>query len=183
MKGLPALKGVTGLPGLNGKRQREPKPETLEPLNGGALLLYDEKQADIARLVGSQRVAKRVMALMKTYPNGTLPELLVMDWLNEQGEEYVYQAPLGGGKAVKGGLVADFLVPVGGGWSCWFIQGDYWHTMVGTTEKNTVDKMMAVSQQYAGKEIQLALELWEGKLYKQRDYVCLMAMSGIELGK
>jgi hypothetical protein len=149
-------------------------------------LLYDEKEADIARLVGSSKLAKKVMALMRQYPNGTLPELLVMDWLMEQQQEYIFQAPLGGGKTVKGGLVSDFLVPVGGGWSCWFIQGDYWHAGINgqsSIEKNTADKTVALSQSYAGREIELALELWESKLYKQRDYVCQMALAGIEVGR
>jgi hypothetical protein len=183
MKGLPSLKGVTGLPGLDGKRPSLKKPDLPDPLVSEQLLLYDEKEADITRLVGSAKVAKKVLALMKQYPNGTVPELLVMDWLNERQEEYVYQVPLSGGRAVKGGLVADFLVPVGAAWACWFIQGDYWHTKVGTTEKNTADKTVALAQEYDGREIELALELWEGKLYKQREFVCSMALQGIEVGK
>lgn len=183
LKGLKSLPGITGLPGLDGRRTNQKAVEPLEPLLNDSLLLYDEKEADIARLVGSSKLAKKVMALMRQYPNGTLPELLVMDWLMEQQQEYIFQAPLGGGKTVKGGLVADFLVPVGAGWACWFIQGDYWHTQVGTVEKNIADKNMTLSQEYAGKEIELALELWEGKLYKQRDYVCQMALAGIEVGR
>jgi len=183
MKGLSSLPGVTGLVGLDGKRIRDKKQEPLAPLLQESKLLYSEKEADIARLVGSAKIARKVLALMKQYPNGTLPELLCMDWLNESGEEYVYQAPLAGGRNTKGGLVSDFLVAQGAGWSCWFIQGDYWHTKVGTTEKNTADKAVALSQEYAGKKIELALELWEGKLYKQRDYVCQMALAGIEVGR
>ena len=183
MKGLPSLKGTTGLPGLDGKRATESKPPLPDPKVADSLLLYDEKQSDLTRLVGSARLARKVMALQKQYPNGTVPELLVMDWLDEQGQEYVYQAPLGGGRTIKGGLVADFLIPSALGWSCWFIQGDYWHTQVGTTEKNTADKTIALTQEYAGRQITEALELWENKLYKQRDLVCSMALAGIELGR
>lgn len=183
MKKLAPLKGVMGLVGIDGKRIRKRKQEFFEPLLQDSKRLYSEKEADIARLVGSQRIARKVIALMRQYPNGTLPELLVMDWLNDVGEEYVYQAPLNGGRSVKGGLVADFLVPVGAGWACWFIQGDYWHTKVGTIEKNTVDKTVALAQEYAGRKVESALELWEGRLYKQRDYICQMAMSGIEVGR
>lgn len=183
MKGLAQLKGVTGLPGIDGKRSVEQKQPLPEPKVADSLLLYDDKQADLARLVGSTKLARKVMALQRQYPNGTVPELLVMDWLNDQGLEYVYQAPLGGGRTIKGGLVADFLVTNPVGLSCWFIQGDYWHTQVGTTEKNTVDKTVALTQEYAGRQITEALELWENKLYKARDNVCQMALAGIELGR
>jgi len=185
MKGLPSLKGVTGLPGLDGKRDRKPKPNLPEPLVTESKLLYNEQEADIARLVGSSRVAKRIMALLKQFPNGTVPELLCMDWLNDRGEEYIFQAPLAGGRSIKGGLVADFLVATGASWACWFIQGNYWHSKDGaaTTEKNTADVTMALAQEYAGRKIETALQLWEGRLYKQRDFVCSMALMGVEVGK
>src|SRR3990167_8818279 len=57
--------------------------------------------------VGDRSLAKRVHELQGRYPAGSLPELVVMDWLTRHRIPFTYQVPVAGGRSIKGGLVLD----------------------------------------------------------------------------
>lgn len=183
LSGLQKLGGLAGLPGLGGKR---PKMLELDVAGvGGAENLRDEKAAQMERLLHDGQLVKRVRKLQARYPNGTLPELVAMDWLMQNGQDFLFQYPLHGGRATRGGLVSDFVVFHGSTADVWFIQGDYWHSRLGnlSVEKNTADKLRTVGQWVQGRRIEKALELWERRIYEQRPQIFVMALAGIELGR
>ena len=183
LSGLAKLGGLSGLPGLGGKRSKSLQLDVAGV--GGAENLRDEKSAQMERLLHDAQLVKRVRKLQARYPNGTLPEMVAMDWLMENGQDFLFQYPLHGGRATRGGLVSDFVVFHGATADVWFIQGDYWHSRLGnlSIEKNTTDKLRTVGQYANGRRIEKALELWENRIYNQRPQVFLMAMVGIELGR
>lgn len=182
LDGLPKLKGLAGLPGL-GKRQDRLKLDVAGV--SGAENLRDEKAAQMERLLHDAQLVKRVRKLQARYPNGTLPEMVAMDWLIENGQSFEYQVGIHGGRATRGGLVSDFVVFHSTTADVWFIQGDYWHSRLGNVsiEKNTADKLRTVGQWVNGVRIEKALELWERRIYEQRPNIFVMAMAGIELGR
>src|SRR6478609_8843001 len=112
-------KGYRSLPTMDGKRHRKETNLTIPKLDLGHKTQFDVTEDDaqeLARVLKNEPLAKRVRKLQKTkYPYGTVPELLMLDYLDAHGEKYKYQAEIYGGFR-SGGLVPDFVVQRAGGW-------------------------------------------------------------------
>jgi hypothetical protein len=134
-------------------------------------------------LGGDERTAKRVRALQVDYPNGTLPELVTMDWLDVNKYRYIYQGRLFGGRAAAGGLLPDFVVDTGGGrGAAWQVQGEYWHNK--SAEKgfsDTVGNLRLLGQVVGGIRIDKVTLLNERDILRRRPFVFQMAIAGIAI--
>ncbi len=143
----------------------------------------DTQLTELTRRVGDEKTAKRVQKLAIQYPNGTIPELVTMDWLQRGGWRFIYQAELYGGRSTSGGLLPDFVVDTGGGTgAAWQIQGEYWHGR--SKEKEVSDAAAAlrlIGQTVAGVRIDKVLNLWENDILNRRPQVFQYAIAGMAL--
>lgn len=186
LKGLPKLRKLSvlrGLPDLEGRRRKPALPElpgvteesdTLSPA--------EERRREIARLVGDDGLAHRVMKLQREHPQGTVPELVAMDWLQREGIAFYYQTELFGGRR-GGGLVPDFLVQTGANSDAWMIQGEYWHSRDGKEEADAADYLRLRGTDFGTGRIQNVLQLWDSAIYRNRPDVFWAAMAGVEMGR
>lgn len=129
------------------------------------------------------KLARRVAGLMQIYPDGTIPELVTLDWLEQEKISYTFQAWVYGGRSRKGGIVPDFVLEYGGLGMAWMIQGDYWHNRKEVAESDISDKLRLLGTQFHGVIIEKVLELWENKILHQRPQVFEFAIVGVELGE
>lgn len=180
--------GYKSLPTLDGKRHRKPTNLTIPILDFGHKLQTDVTEDDVndlARVIHDDNLAKRIRKLQHSkYPYGTVPELLMLDYLDSQGERYKYQAQLFGGFR-SGGLVPDFVVSRGGGWRAINIQGQYWHQVPGKMVKDAADKLRMIGAPYEGQTIVDVIFVWERRIMQPnpgRDQVLQNAVAGIEMG-
>lgn len=178
MRGVGKLRG---LPDLSGRQRKPALPElpTIR-IEQEDISPEEERRREIARLVGDDSLAYRVMKLQNKYPKGTLPELVTMDWLEKQGIGYQYQVHLFGGR--RGGLIPDFVIQNGGQVDAWMIQGKYWHTIHGKREVDAAAKMRMRGADFGSGRIKDVLELWDSRIYKNRPSVFWAALSGQEMG-
>lgn len=173
------IKGLRGLPGLHGKRKkREWKPEYLSR-DKTEFRLTSEQEDRLARALRSNTMARRVITLLKKYPYGTVPEMLVMDYLDARSIEYTYQVALFGGHR-PGGLVPDFLLVKGGKYGALLVNGNYWHQQ---PEKDQAAKLQLMAGAWQGRRITTAVIVWESALIRDRDGTMDAAMAGIEVGQ
>ena len=145
----------------------------------------DPRLAELARQLGSLDRAKRVLKLQEQYPNGTIPELIVMDYLNRNGEQYLYQLQAFGGRGeVAGqGFVPDFLV--------WHdrsrgtviqVQGFYYHSAPEKRERDAANKMRLMGNWFAGVRVTQVVDVWDLDLLSgNADNVIEMALLGHEI--
>lgn len=180
-------KGLRSLPRLDGKRYRTDLP-ALNPLPVGENTQFDTTPDDInelAKALQNENLAKRIRKLQHTkYPYGTVPELLMLDYLSSQGERYKYQAELFGGFR-NGGLVPDFVLQRAGGWRALNIQGQYWHNVPGKAVKDASDKLRMLGASYEGQPILDVVFVWERRLMSpdsSRERTLQNATLGIEEG-
>jgi hypothetical protein len=144
----------------------------------------DIELTELTRKIGDEATAKRVRGLQAQYPQGTVPELVTMDWLNAGKYRYVYQGQLYGGRGSLGGLLPDFVVATGGGSGmAWQIQGDYWHSKRSVEKqfKDNADNLRLVGQTVGGIRIGKVIPIFEHAIYNQREQVFKMALAGLEL--
>jgi hypothetical protein len=174
MKGYPKLK----------KGRPLPLPKEIP---GGDYVTEDEPHVSeiwirLGRKSNDLKTAKRVAHLMEQYPNGTIPELVAMDWLNQNQVQYEYLAQVRGGRSRLGGVEADFLIQAGGVGLVWLINGNYWHSRPEVAESDVVDKLRFLGSTYHGIRIEKVCALWERRVYEDRPQIFELAMVGIELG-
>lgn len=180
-------KGFNSLPTLDGDRHRtDEKP--FQPLPLGAPETFDVTEDDVghlARVLQDEALAKRIKHMQTdNYPYGTLPEMLMMDFLDTKHERYVYQAQIAGGH--RGGLVPDFALQKAGGWRALLIQGQYWHNVPGKAVKDESDRLRLIGSIYNGQPIMDVVFVWERRLMQSnpgRDVVLQNALAGIEQGQ
>lgn len=136
----------------------------------------------IVRILGDPKTADRVYKLKRRYPYGTLPELVVLDWLERMQIAYKYQVSAFGGRRNRGGLVPDFLVPNQGKAMVWLVQGEYWHSTGRKGWEDHTAKLRLTGRWVDGYQVRQVLELWESDLYGGRaDQTLRLAMAGIEI--
>lgn len=181
-------KGLRSLPTLDGKRHRKFSLESLKPLPVGLNTEFDTTEDDVnelAKVLQDDALARRIRKLQhEKYPYGTVPELLMLDYLTTRGERYKYQAELFGGFR-SGGLVPDFVLQRAGGWRAVNIQGQYWHQVPGKAVKDAADKLRMTGAMYQGQPILDVVFVWERKLMTtgvQRERTLQNATLGIEEG-
>lgn len=180
-------KGLRSLPSLDGKRYRLDE-YAIEPLPIGLNTQFDvtdDRQVEIARVLRDDALAKRIIRLQSTlYPYGTVPELIMVDFLQKKGERYKYQAQLFGGWR-SAGLVPDFVVSRRGTAHAILINGNYWHNLPGKKVKDASDKLRLLNTYYDGDLIQNVTIVWESQIMQPnpaREAVLTDALSGIERG-
>jgi len=136
------------------------------------------------KMNGDEKTAKRVLALQQQYPNGTVPELICMDWLDANKYRYIYQGQLYGGRATSGGLLPDFVVDTGGADGVAMqVQGDYWHAKRSVEKQfsDAEDNMRLLGQVVGGIKIGKVIGVWEGDLLRRRNQTMQYAVAGISL--
>jgi hypothetical protein len=137
-------------------------------------------------LGGDEKTAKRVRQLQLQFggkSSGTLPELVTMDWLDQNKIKYIFQGRVFGGRAAAGGLLPDFVVDTGGGrGAVWNVQGEYWHNR--SAQKGFDDasaNLRYLGQVVGGIRIEKVLLLNERDILRRRPFVFQMALAGIAL--
>jgi hypothetical protein len=144
----------------------------------------DTELTELTNHIGDSAIAKRVRQLQVEYPQGTVPELVTMDWLNAGKYRYIYQGELYGGRAKSGGLLPDFVVATGGAEGmAWQVQGDYWHGSRSTEKQfsDATDNLKLIGQTVGGIRIGKVVKIWESDILKRRPQVFQMALAGISL--
>lgn len=133
-------------------------------------------------LDGDEKQTKRVMALKRQYPDAPVTEMIVMDYLNRAGVQYVFQGSAYGGKRVHGGLIPDFVVPNKGYGMVIQVQGDYWHSIArkGFADKNV--RLKLLGHWVNGIKVKTVMEVWESDLYHGKvNNTMRLALAGISL--
>jgi hypothetical protein len=178
--------GLRSLPSLDGKRHRI--GDEIKPLPSGMNEQFDttdDREVEIARVLRDDALAKRIVKLQSTiYPYGTVPELIMVDFLMKKGERYKFQAQLYGGWR-SAGLVPDFVVSRAGTAHALLINGNYWHNLPGKRTKDASDKLRLLNSYYDGEVIKSATIVWESQIMQPnpaRDNVLGDAIAGIERG-
>lgn len=164
------------------------KPEM--PEGEAVISLVDPTVTEIMRRCGNhpgdlkmaQRVAKLYQNGTTETGDGTIPELITYDWLQQRGIQFTYQAWLYGGRNRNGGVIPDFVLEYAGKGMAWLIQGEYWHSKSEVSASDIIDKLRLVGSWFHGIYIETVLELWENKIYHNRPEVFEMALMGIEIG-
>lgn len=147
----------------------------------GVVNVAGDSFGDLVRLLGgNERLARRVTRLQRQYPNGTVPELVTMDWLDANQQRYIYQLEVLGGRSARAGqgLVPDFLVYRGAEADAWLVQGEYWHSRY---EQRSADKTaIAKLTRMMGNDLPLGsvIEVWEQDIYDHNPAVFELALSG-----
>lgn len=165
-----------------GRRKRKGKlrwdgladPPTMEDLT-------DANVKRLVRLLGDEHLAQRVAALLQKWPRGTVPELVVYDWLEQKKIPFAYQGEFGGGRSIHGGAVPDFVVNVGGRGLVLRVQGEYWHTLPGQEDRDLAQKLLMMGQYVEGLRVYAVVDVWENDLYQRMDLTMRMALAGIGL--
>jgi hypothetical protein len=177
MKGLPPLKGF-------GKR-RDPRPELLV----GEKNDYDQEdsavQAIWATMGGRNRdlkAARQAAKLKRKLPQATTPELLTYLWLQQKGVPFEFQVEVNGGRRNSGGSVVDFLVHNGRNLA-WRVQGTYWHNLSQSEWNDKVRRKLLEGAMVMGYQVDAVVDIWEGRIYADRENTLTMALAAIELGE
>lgn len=147
----------------------------------GILNVVDAEFQQAFALLKNERLTRRVLRLKRQNPNGTLPELVAMDWLNAQQFRYEFQYPLYGGRTARAGegVIPDFVIFEGAGPDAWLIQGDYWHSRVEQRSRDAV-ALAKITKAFAnGVPINRVMEIWESDIYDHNPTVFELAMQGI----
>lgn len=180
---LAGLKRLPKLPDLGGRRRQDALPPLPSiPTDEENISAEEERRRAIARLVDDDSLSYRVMKLQGRYPQGTVPELVTMDWLMREGIGFYYQVDLFGGRR-GGGLVPDFIVQNGAGVDAWLVQGEYWHTRNGKEEADAADYLRLRGTDFGTGRINNVIQLWDSQLYRNRPEVFWAALAGLEMGR
>lgn len=139
-------------------------------------------QSLIKRLGGDSSLAKRILSLQKKFPVGTIPEMIVYDWLRQQGLSFEYQVELYGGRNFSGGLVPDFvLYQDRTNADIWSVNGDYWHSISRKGLHDQTASLRMLGQIINGATVKRVVELWERDLYAMRPQIFYYALAGISM--
>jgi hypothetical protein len=163
------------------KRQ---EPANVDLGRGYAPDLTDDRLAELTReLGGDEALAKRVIKLYDKFPNATLPELVVMDYLDMNRFRYAFQAIVDGGWAQRGGLIPDFVVDCRGVGTAILVQGNYWHTRGDKEEDDAITRLRLMGAYTHGIEIDRVVFVWEDRVKLNQQHTMDMAVVGVELGE
>lgn len=184
MKALKGLGNLGKLKGLGPSNSQLPVIEDAAPkLDVGQ---EDPLVEEIWRIMGGKgkdlKVARQAAKLQQSLPYATTPELLVYLWLKEKGIPFEFQAQANGGRRKTGGSVIDFLCRPGKVWAV-RVQGTYWH---GLTQQQILDEIrrrLLIGQYVMGYQIDGVVDVWEHRIYQDREGVMTLAMAGVQLGQ
>ncbi len=176
-RGFKKTKNLFGSKPKEGTYEFAPLPSMDETLD-----MRSEKEKQVTRTLGDEKLAKSVIHLQKEYPNGTLPELVALNYLRKWNVPYWYQVAMFGGHR-KGGLIPDFVVSNGGTGEAIEIQGTYWHEGFAHEEADRTSNIRMLGQIVNGVKIEKVIEVWDTTLYKNPDEVMRLALAGIEMGR
>jgi hypothetical protein len=182
-KRLRKVKAWTTLPNMQGRRGDDPGLPLLPKGFRERFDLTDDRVDRLAYVLNDERLAQRVIDMQDgDYPYGTVPEMIMLDFLQAKGERYKFQAQLYGGWR-RGGLVPDFVVSRGGRARALLINGIYWHNIPGKKQKDVADKLRIVNQYFDGDLITDATIIWETRIVDdpERERNMQLALEGIEL--
>jgi hypothetical protein len=176
-----ALKGNEALPR---RRNQAPEPGGSgrgfdNPASGEIWARFDRRPEEYPTSV---RCAKLYRELFSTY-QGTVPEVIVYDWLTENSQPFIFQANFFGGRQAKGGVIPDYVVWPGGRGIAIFVDTLYWHSLVAVRESDLIDRIRLIGSFHQGIRIELVVAVWENRLYEDRNRVMQWAMQGIEIPK
>lgn len=145
----------------------------------------DPRLNELVRTLGSLTTAKRILRLQGSYPNGTLPELVVMDYLNRTGAEYIYQlAAFGGrGEAAGQGFVPDFLTWTDRAQGTVInVNGYYYHSSAEKRQRDESYKIRLLGQWFSGVRVAQVVTVWDIDVMSGgADNVIRNAMLGMEI--
>lgn len=186
LKGLSKPKGLKGLKGL-GKtvkatpvRDLDSGPERIESL-------VDDELSRLTQVLGDEKLAKRILKLRAKFyatTSGTIPELIIMDFLDRKRIRYEFQKWLFGGRAMRGGQVVDFAIDSGTRVIVIEMQGTYFHSKPGKVGSDAAQRLALASTTIWGKKVVL-VEAWERRLLDKnlRDPTLEAALRGQEMGR
>ena len=144
--------------------------------------LVDERVRIAERQIGDPVLARKVIKLQDKFPLGTLPELVAMEWLDSKHHQYFYQVEVLGGRRA-GGLVPDFVLPQGGEGLALLVNGTYWHEGFVREENDRTAKTRLLGQTVFGVRLREVVEVWDTKLFADRDRTMGLAVLGVETGR
>lgn len=182
LKRLRKRKGLKGLPGLGRKARTLPLP-VLGQQPTRVAVLTDERLARLTNQLGEQALAKRVLALQQKWPLGTVPELIVMDFLERRHFSYEFQFWVFGGRARKGGAVLDFVIDVGTGVIAVWVNGNYWHGRAGRSEVDHAQRLAVMGIRIWGKRVSATVSIWESRIATNNKFKREQALNAMIQGK
>lgn len=157
-------------------RPRQPPSEFRREAN------EDDEYTRIRRLLDDDRQAQRVFRLAQQYPAGTVPELVVMDYLLVKRVQHIYQGKAFGGRRRRGGLVPDFIIPRNGKGLVIQVQGEYWHSIQRKGFADRTVKLKLMGRWVEGVKVEKVVEVWEDDLYHRKsDTTMRNALAGQEM--
>jgi hypothetical protein len=134
------------------------------------------------RLGGDRDLAAKIVSLQQKFPKGTVPELVVYEWLRRYGYSFDFQVELYGGRRFEGGLVPDFvLYRDRTNADAWQVQGEYWHSLSRKGFHDERSNIRMVGQIVEGATIRRVLNLWEDDIYTKRPEIFYLALAGVNL--
>jgi len=129
-------------------------------------------------------IVMRFRSLMQEFPSITYPEAITYYLLEKRRLKFYFQSSFDGGRTEFGGLVADFIVDIGGIAIALQVQGNYWHNKPEIRERDILYNERIVGDQYAGLVITTVIEVWESKLMScDRDDTIERALQGEGVGE
>jgi hypothetical protein len=180
-------KSLKKLKGLGKKQKAIPLPTLDKPVMRDELPVDLELSNMTRALGGDERLAKRILKLQKKFGGtiqGTIIELIIMDYLDRKHYKYEFQKWLFGGRGLKGGQVVDFAVDMPMRVIILEPQGDYWHTRPGKIQTDAAQRLALMGTKIWGKPV-ILVEIWERRLMNRylRNPALDAAMMGEELGR
>lgn len=183
MRKLKGLKGSDGLKTLGRKNTRLPSiPLYSEPIGEKS---EDPLVFEIWQVMGGKesqlKLARQAATLKReTLPDATTPELLVYLWLKERGYPFEFQVEVNGGRRNVGGSVVDFVVRSGKEWAL-RVHGDFYHASFEQQGLDELRRKLLVGA-YAGEfQIDGVVDVYEGDIYRDRETVMTLAVTGYQL--
>lgn len=168
-----------------GRTRKNPRklPE-LSPIPSMRDLLSPQIR-EYSKLLGDERLAKRIVTLQGEYPMASVPELVAYDWLSGNQIPFRFQVSLFGGRLIRGGQVPDFVISLGGFAQVWRIQGQYYHTRPGQRSNDLTEKLQMLGAEVDGQQIREVVDIWDGPILdaNRREKAFKLALSGVEIGQ
>ena len=177
---IPAIAAVGGLGDLGRVPALGEMPET--PRGPRQLETIADEIREWAERVGERR-AREAWRIAQRGVMGTLPELCGFAWLEGRGRLFEFQSSMLGGRMIRGGAVADFVIYdlVPGGLAIWRIQGDYWHGSQESIEHDREQRERLLVSWYGGLPVRMVVDLWESDVYSRFPEVFVSAEAGVGL--
>jgi hypothetical protein len=178
--------GLKRLPGLGKTVKAKPLPD----LDDGPERVENLVDTELTRLtdaLGDGRLAKKLLKLKKQFPDATMLELAIMEFLDRKQVRYEFQKWLLGGRKIRGGQVTDFTVDMGTYVIIIEAQGSYWHNRPGSHANDEAQKFALLGLSVWGKKIKKVIAVWEQRIMQpnktKREQTLQLALSGIEVGQ